>query len=127
MEKSVAVRKLHKILGKGFAYRVNPKAGTREDREKAKAELKAANAARDKAREALEQRRLELITADQEYQDRLAAKQAAEAVVRRLHGIQCGYRVTVGTVDKTVPGFSMFVVKAEGDNWQEVFDKVSKA
>lgn len=121
MEKSVAVRKLHKILGKGFGYRVDPKALKREGREKAQEELKAALAERNKARDDLEARRLEILASDQEYQKRLAAKKAAQARVDALSARAHRQPITVG-----VSNSMFFLVKAEGDNWQEVLEKVAK-
>jgi uncharacterized protein YqfA (UPF0365 family) len=126
MERSIAVKKLHKILGKGFGYRVNPKALDKEGREAARAELKAANAERESLRAAADARRNELLTGDQDYQAKLAAYQAARKRAERLLSHTRSYRVTVGNAT-SAGGFDFFHVKAEGDNWQEVFDKVTKA
>lgn len=125
MEKSVAVRKLHKILGKGFGYRVDPKALKREDREKAKEELKAALVERNKARDELDARREEILASDQEYQKRLSARMAAQRRVDEIGAKSRSWPITVG-VTMDIAGMGMFLVKAEGDNWQEVLDKVTK-
>jgi hypothetical protein len=124
MERSVAIRKLHKILGKGFGYRENPKAGTREDREKAKAELKVASAERQRLNEALEARKREILGGDEEYQKTLAAYREAGKRTSALSGKVHSYRVTVGTSDRA-GGFGFFFIKAEGDNWEEVLEKVT--
>jgi hypothetical protein len=125
MEKSVAVRRLHKIIGKGFGYRENPKAGTQEDREKARAELKVATAERQRLRDASDARSREILAGDSEYQTLRAAYNEARKRVDDLSGKSHRYRVTVGTVSN-LAGFSCFSVKAEGDNWDEVLKKVTK-
>lgn len=121
MEKSVAVKKLHKILGKGFGYRENPKASTSADREKAKAELKIASAERQRLGEALEGRKRAILAGDEEYQKTLAAYREAGKRTSTLSAKANSYRVTVGN-----SGYGFFFVKAEGDNWEEVLEKVSK-
>jgi uncharacterized protein YqfA (UPF0365 family) len=126
MERSIAIRKLHKILGKGFGYRENHKALDKAGREAARAELKAANAERESLRAAADARRNEILAQDQDYQTKLAAYQAARKRAERLMSHTHSYRVTVGTCSNA-GGFGFFHVKAEGDNWQEVFDKVTKA
>jgi hypothetical protein len=125
MERSVAVKKLHKLLGKGFGYRVNPKALDREGREAAKAELKAASAERESLRAAADARRNELLTGDQDYQAKLAAYQAARKRAEQLMSHTHSYRFTVGTTTNA-SGFGFFHVRAEGDNWEEVLEKVTK-
>lgn len=126
MEKSTAVRRLHKILGKGFGYRENRKALDKEGREAARSELKAANAERESLRAAADARRNELLSGDQDYQEKLAAYRAARERAERLLSRTHSYRITVGT-RSDAGGFGFFHVKAEGDNWQEVYDKVTKA
>jgi hypothetical protein len=124
MDKSVAIKKLHKILGKGFGYRENPKAGTKEDREKAKAELKIASAERQRLNEAMEARKRAILGGDAEYQSLLAAYREAGKRTSALSAKAHSYRVTVGNRD-SAGGFGFFFVKAEGDNWQEVVEKIT--
>jgi hypothetical protein len=126
MNKLVAVKKLHKILGKGFGYRENPKAGTKEDREKAKAELKIASAERQRLNEALNARSREILKGDAEYQSLLAAYREAGKRTSALSAKAHSYRVTVGNTSNVGAGFGFFLVKAEGDNWAEVLEKVTK-
>jgi hypothetical protein len=123
MDRSIAIRKLHKIIGKGFGYRENTKAGTREDREKAKAALKVASAERQRLNEALEARKRLLLSGDEEYQKTLAAYREAGKRTSALSAKSHSYRVTVGT-SQDVGGLGFFMVKAEGDSWQEVLEKV---
>lgn len=125
MDKATAVRKLHKIIGKGFGYQLNPKALDKDGREAAKAELKTANAEKDRASAALEARRQELLAGDQDYQAKLVAYRAARKHAEKLSSQSYACRITVGTTDR-VGGFGFFHVKADGDNWQEVLDKVTK-
>ncbi len=124
MDKSAAIKKLSKILGKGFGYRENPKACTKEDREKAKAELKIASAERQKLKQALYDRELELKKGDEEYQKTLAAYREAGKRTSALSAKAHNYRITVGN-RMDAGGFGFFSVKAEGDNWQEVVEKAT--
>jgi uncharacterized protein (DUF3084 family) len=125
MDRSTAIKKAHKILGKGFGYRENPKAGSREDREKAKAELKIASAERQRLNEALEARKRELLSGDEEYQKRLAAWRESGKRTSALSAKSHGYRITVGT-SMNAGGFGFFSVRAEGDNWEEILEKITK-
>jgi chromosome segregation ATPase len=125
MDKHVAIKKVHQILGKGFGYRENPKAGTKDDREKAKAELKGANAERDRLRAALEAKKQTILSADAEYQKALATYREARKRVEALSSKSHSYRVTVGNTH-SAGGFGFFSVMAEGDNWEEVLEKVTK-
>ena len=125
MDKNTAVKKLHKILGKGFGYRVDPKALLREERDEARAALKGATAERDKLRAECEARRQAVLDADKEYQERYEAYKAARKQVDQLSGKLHSYRVTVGNTSNA-GGFGFFHVKAEGDNWEEVLEKVAK-
>jgi uncharacterized protein (DUF3084 family) len=86
MDKHVAIKKVHQILGKGFGYRENPKAGTKEDREKARADLKAASAERQRLREVLDARQKELLKGDEEYQKTFAAYTEARKRAEALSG-----------------------------------------
>ena len=51
MERSVAIKKLGKLIGKGLGYRVNAKAPTKEERETAKAEYAVALKERNELKE----------------------------------------------------------------------------
>jgi hypothetical protein len=121
MERSVAVKKLHKLLGKGFGYRVDAKAPLQDDRDKARAAIKDAIAERDRLRAECDARRKAVLDGDEEYQKRYNSYKAARECVDSLSSISHRYRVTVGNSNGM-----FFSVKAQGDNWEEVFAKVAK-
>jgi len=125
MDKSVAVKKLRQAIGKGFGYRENPRAGTREDREKAKSELKVATAERQRLKDAIYARERELHMGDEQWLTLQAAYKEAGKRTSTLSGKAHYHRITVGH-SESIGGFGFFHVKAEGDNWQEVLDKVTK-
>ena len=66
MERSVALKKLGKFLGKSLGYRVNDKAPTREER-KSPAELPAAIAERNALKEKRDERYRAILAGDAEY------------------------------------------------------------
>jgi hypothetical protein len=119
MERAAAIKKLGKLLGKSLGYRVDPKGATAEEREEARAALKIAT---EKAKALLEQREAyvkALLDADPEFQKikdaHLAAKKDRDHLAGRCHH----YKFTVGTTDGI-----FFLVKAQGDSWEEVIDKL---
>jgi hypothetical protein len=119
MERAAAVKKLGKLLGKSLAYRVDPKAPTAEERESARAALAAAS---DKAKALLEQKEARiktLLNADAEYQQLKAAHEAAKKDRNHLASKGHHYKFTVGNTNGI-----FFVVKAQGDSWEEVIKKV---
>ena len=120
MDRAIAIAKLRKSLGKGFGYRENPKAPSKDQRDIAKLKLKDAMTEKKRLSEECEARRQEILAADQEYQKRLAAYQEARKREGELSGTSHSYRITVG--NSTGCGF--FFIKAEGDNWEEVVAKV---
>jgi hypothetical protein len=124
MEKSIAVKKLSKIIGKGFGYQLNSKAADKEGREAAKAQMKDAVAERNRLSEEMEARRKAILAGDQEFQTRLVAYRAARKHVNDLSGIIHSHRITVGFTN-SVGGFGFFHVKAQGDNWDDVVEKVT--
>jgi hypothetical protein len=121
MERAIAVKRLAKILGKNLGYRIDAKAPSSEEREKARAELDGLNAASKAAKEARDKRFNDLLAGDAEYQRLKAqAKQASEAAAN-ASGIVMRRKITVG-----VSNSLFFHVKAEGDNWEEIFEKLGK-
>lgn len=121
MERTAAITKLGKLLGKSLGYRVDPKAPTVEQREAAKAQCPALHAASKAAQGAVEARRLELL-ADPQYQElRAAAKVASEKANRMSYTAHHHYKITVGSTNSM-----FFHVKAQGDSWEEVIEKVEK-
>jgi hypothetical protein len=121
MERAVAIKKLGKILGKSLGYRVDPKAPDQDQRDEARAKLKIAGAERDALSKQREARLQELLQADTEYQ-RLKAE-CAEAKKRcdELVAISSRYRFTVGVMNSM-----FFMVKAQGDSWEEVIGKLAE-
>lgn len=120
MERAVAIRKLGQILGKKLGYRVDPKAPTREEREAAKIELRAALTERVKLREQRDERRRAILAADPEYQKLNAEHQAACKRVDKLGSITRHYKITVGETNDI-----FFLHRAEGDSWEEVIEKLT--
>lgn len=121
MERSVAIRKLGKLLGKSLGYRVDSKAPTQEEREVAQSQLPAACAERDKVKEKRDARYKEILAADLEYQTLLTEHRAARERVEKLSSIARHYKITVGKSNGL-----FFHVMAEGDSWEEVIDKLMR-
>ena len=120
MERSVAIRKLGKLLGKKLGWRVNTKAPTKEERAVAKAELPAAIQERNKLKERRDERYKAILTADTEYQSLFAAHRAASERTDKLEAMTRWHKITVGISEDL-----FFVVKAEGDTWEEVIGKLA--
>ena len=122
MNKTQALRVLRKQLGKDFGYREDYNALLSEERAKARTAYLLARTNRDTAQAAAHARRVELLDNDEEYQ-RLARKAASIGrqceQLRRAH---IARRITVGLSHSL-----FFEVKAEGDNWLEVVDKINAA
>lgn len=120
MERTIAIKKLGKILGKSLGYRVDPKAPDQDDRDEARAKLREATPKREALSKALDARRAEVLQADIEYQRLKAEHAEAKKDCDELFGITCRYRFTVGTSTSM-----FFMVKAQGDSWEEVIDKLT--
>lgn len=120
MERTAAIKKLGKMLGKSLGYRVDPRAPTSEERAEARRQLPALNEARQQAEKAMTDRRQAILAADQPYQDLVAAwteaKQKASATASVLHH----FKFTVGTSNGM-----FFHVKAQGDSWEDVIAKLN--
>jgi hypothetical protein len=121
MERSVAIKKLGKLIGKSFGYRIDEKAPTREERAAVLAKLPAARAELDKLKEQRDARYRAILAADAEYQELHAAHKTAHENIAKLSSITSRYRITVGATSTM-----FFHVKAEGDSWEEVIDKLHK-
>lgn len=120
MERAVALKTLGKLLGKQFGYRVNAKAPTQEERDVAKAAAAEAVEERNKLKDQRRARFEAILAADAEYQSLCAAYKAASERVDKLFSITHHYKITVGT-----SAGMFFLVKAEGDSWEEVIDKLA--
>jgi hypothetical protein len=120
MERTVALKKLERLLGKKLWWRINPKAPTPEDRATAKAALPSAIEERNKLKEQRDARHRALLEGDAEYQSLNTAAIAAIARVEKISGITRWYKITVGISH----GWAN-EVKAEGDSWEEVIGKLT--
>lgn len=120
MERAIAIKKLTKILGKSLGWRVDQKAPDQDDRDEARAKLPAATSKREDLRKSMEARRAEIILADTEYQKLKADHAEAAKACDELFSVTVRYRFTVGTM-----GSMFFHVKAQGDSWEEVIDKLT--
>jgi len=121
MERSVAIKKLGKLLGKSLGYRVDREAPDEDDRTEARAKLKIANAERDALGKQRETRMQEILQSDVEYQRLKAAHTEAKKRCDELCSITCRYRFTVG-----VSNSLFFHVKAQGDTWEQVIGKLTE-
>lgn len=120
MERAVAIKKLGKLLGKKLGYRVDAKAPTQDERDEAKAALTPAIEERNALQQRRDERRAAILAADAEYQSLCAESRAASERVVALSGITLHYKFTVGTCEGM-----FFVVKAEGDSWEEILTKLT--
>jgi hypothetical protein len=113
MNETQAIRRLHKLLGADFGYRVDADAPVGEQRAVLAERSARTGATKLAAREAVERRRKELLL-DAEYQRLLAASQQASQDHDIAMSEMCRRRITVGRVSKL-----FFSVEAEADNWAE--------
>jgi hypothetical protein len=120
MERSVAIKKLGRLLGKKFGYRVNDKAPTKEEREAARAELQSALREKKRIGDKVTERYQAILAADAEYQALVVEAKASRERTDRLSGILHSYKITVGTSNNL-----FFLVAASGDSWEEVIEKVA--
>jgi hypothetical protein len=119
MERIVAVQKLGKILGKSMGYRIDPKAPSPEERTAAQLELPAAVKLQIKIKAQRDERYRAILAADVEYQELQTAYATARNDVARRSSITRHYKITVG-----ISSSMFFHIKAEGDSWEEVIDKL---
>ena len=120
MERVVAIKKLGKMLGKSLGYRVDPKAPTSAEREQATQEAKALNAEYATAEAAETARRRAVLEADVEYQRLRAETRRLREAKDKAWSKSRHYKITVGTSNGM-----FFLVKAQGDSWEEIIDKLS--
>ncbi len=121
MERSVAIKKLGRILGKSLGYRVDPKAPDQADRDEAMAKLREATPKREALGKAVDARKMEILRGDAEYQ-RLKAEYAEANKDRdKLLSVTSHYRFTVG-----ISSGMFFHVKAQGDSWEQVIEKLTE-
>lgn len=115
MERAAAIKQLGKILGKNFGYRIDEKAPRKDGRDAAADRLREERPRRDALRKQMEERRAEILAADQEYQRLKTAYMESNAACDQLQSTALRYRITVGTTNSL-----FFHVKAQGDSWESV-------
>lgn len=121
MERAVALKKLGKLLGKSLGYRVDPKAPDADEREEARTALKIMGAERDDLKSKMDARRQAILEGDAEYQSLRAAWTTAKDRADKLSWRTHHYRFTAGVMNSM-----FFMVKAQGDSWEEVIAKIEK-
>lgn len=121
MERSVALKKLQKIFGKKLRYRVDSSALSPDEREALKPEVDAAHAEHEALKKAREDRFQAILAGDAEYQRLKVESEAARKRLSKLHYDAHRRKIEVLTFE----GFFNHV-RASGDSWEEVIEKVSK-
>jgi hypothetical protein len=121
MTREDAIKKLGKLLGKHFGYRVDRDAPGADERAEAKAQLPALQAAEKLAEDAMEARRRAILAADREYQELVAACKVARDGRRAAAVVTSRFRITVGTTSDL-----FFHVKAQGDSWEDVIAQLTQ-
>lgn len=120
MERAVALKRLHKMLGKGFAWRINPNAPSAAERESAETALPGVIELRNTFRDARDARYKELLQ-DEKYKALCEKAREMQERVEKLSGVTRHKKITVGTANGL-----FFVVKAEGDSWEDIFAKLKE-
>ena len=120
MERSVAIRKLGKLLGKRLGYRVDRDAPDAETRAAVRQQLPGLRTAEQQAEAAMDARRAAILAADPEYQALAEAFKLARAGRQAAEAANSRYRITVGTSSDL-----FFHVKAQGDSWEDVIAKLT--
>ena len=120
MKQTTALAKLRRLLGNKLAYRVDGKAATADARSAAQQAARQLAGQRQAAQELLDQRRAAVLAADEEYQRLKQLVRSLSTEHARLRSIVLSSPITVGVMDH---GF--LNVKAVGDTWAEVVDKVT--
>lgn len=121
MERIVAIKKLGKMLGKGFGYRVDPKGLRADERAAAAEEAKSLSAEYSAASEAEVARRLAILDADAEYQRLKAETRRLKKAKDQAWAKSYHFKFTAG-----ISNGMFFHVRAQGDSWEEVIAKLEK-
>jgi hypothetical protein len=122
MERAVAIKKLTNLLGKSLGYQVDSKAPTCDERIEAQQRLPALTEKKKKTEETMRLRREIILAGDPEYQALVAAHKRIREEWERAASTTRHYKFTVGTSNGM-----FFHVKAQGDSWEEIIEKVAKA
>lgn len=122
MERSVAIKKLSKMLGKSLGYRVDPKGLVSEEREAAIAKAKELNEAFKLAEAAEAARRQAILDADAEYQRLSAWTKSLRDAKAEARSKSNHFKVTVGHTTT----FGFFHIDAQGDSWEDVIGQLER-
>lgn len=120
MNKAQAFKILRPLLGKNLAYRERPDAQLADEREAQRERARDLGQTVDMLRDQRDARAKLLLEQDAEYQRLKGLHAAASKQKQTAFSLSHQYRVTVGRTTS----IGAFFVEAEGDNWQEVVDKV---
>lgn len=121
MDRSTAIKKLTKMFGKSFGYRIDEKAPPPEERAATRTELPATTEKMNRLRDQRDARAAAILKADSEYQALNSAYKIARVEKEKLASKLYRHKITVGTSDGM-----FFMVEAEGDSWEEIFAKLDK-
>ena len=122
MTRADAVKKLYRLLGSKAGYRVDDSAPSPDAREAAKTFLPMARADREALEKAKRERAEYLLANDAEYQALKAAHATARELEQSLSGTLHRYKFTVGESNGM-----FFLVKAQGNTWEEIFAELRRA
>ena len=124
MKRETAISRLKKALGSRATWQINADAPDADERATALARLREAVAELAQVKAAREARAAVLL-ADPEYRALRAQEAAIIAERDSLRGKANSYRITVGKIvgPSAMPGF---YVAAQGDTWEEIFDKLKR-
>lgn len=116
-----AVSKLRTLLGNKAFYRLDPKAPDAEQRAEARLKCIEVRESLAEVKAQLERRREELLNGDSLYLQLDAKRIDLQKYRDDLRNKTLRYKVTIGTANSIC-----FFVEAEGDSWNEVFEKLAE-
>jgi len=122
MERSVAIKKLGKLLGKSLGYRVDPSAPTSEGREEIKRQLPTMNFAKQQAEQIMRERQEAILAGDAKYQELVAIYKDAKKRAADAFSVANHFKVTVGRTTE----FGFFHIEAQGDSWEDVIETLER-
>lgn len=116
------MKRLSKMFGSKFRYRVDPSAPSADERERTRTDLPALLKTREAAERAMRERQRVLLLDPEfvqlEAEWKAARKAHAEAASALHH-----FKFTAGTLDGA-GGLEFFRVHAQGDSWEDIFAKL---
>jgi len=120
MKREDAVKKLGKLLGKCFGYRVDRDAPGADEHAEAKAQLPTLRTAEEQAEAAMKARREAILAADLGYQTLVEDYRAARARRHAASSAASRYKITVGVTTEL-----FFHIRAQGHSWEDVIEKLT--